>query len=125
MSDNRFDVDIEAVLDAAAHLRSVRGDFDEVAGYTADADPDWWMLGVQGLAWAQQYELSADRIRTILNKYGPATGVEKDTDGDLWASAGSGQWSSGVVKRPVLVGWWTRSSSCMVKRCPCAVAAAV
>lgn len=71
MSDKGFDIDTEAVREAARKLRNLRGDFDEIANYTAEADPDWWAWGGPGLVMSQQYEYSADRIRAILGKLGP------------------------------------------------------
>jgi hypothetical protein len=72
VEEQGFDIDTEAVLEAVGSLRLVRGDFDEVANYTAEADPDWWMWGAPGAVFAQQYEASALQIRVILFKLGPA-----------------------------------------------------
>lgn len=72
MSYEGFDVDTETVREAAGFLRILGGDYAEIAGYTEEADPDWWMWGGTGLLMAQQYEASAVLIRIILGKFDPA-----------------------------------------------------
>jgi hypothetical protein len=67
-----FGVDTEVVREAAGFLRVLGGDYAEIAGYTEEADPDWWMWGGTGLLMAQQYEAAAGQIRIILGKFDPA-----------------------------------------------------
>ncbi|MEU5155297.1 type VII secretion target [Glycomyces sp. NPDC021274] len=66
-------VDPDAIRAEGERLKALAGDFDIVADYAQDADPDWHMWGVPGIALAQLYFASADQIHTILKEFAPAT----------------------------------------------------
>jgi hypothetical protein len=71
----RHDVDVDpgAIRAEGERLKALAGDFSIVADYASDADPDWHMWGVPGIALAQLYFMSADKIQEILKEFDPAT----------------------------------------------------
>lgn len=72
-SNHDIDVNPTAIEAEGERLKTLAGDFSIVADYAEDADPDWHMWGVPGIALAQLYFASADAIHTILKEFDPAT----------------------------------------------------
>ncbi|MEU6860502.1 hypothetical protein AB0B28_16730 [Glycomyces sp. NPDC046736] len=71
-TNSDIDVNPTAIAAEGERLKSLAGDFSIVADYAQDADPDWHMWGVPGIALAQYYFESADRIHEILKQFAPA-----------------------------------------------------
>jgi hypothetical protein len=72
-TNSDISVDPDGIRAEGERLKSLAGDFSIVADYAQDADPDWHMWGVPGIALAQLYFASADQIHTILKEFDPAT----------------------------------------------------
>ena len=72
MTDRAFDVDVDGVRGATEKINIICEDFTTLSEYSDGTDIDWWMWGVCGLAFAENYSTSAAKIQSILEKFRPA-----------------------------------------------------
>lgn len=81
-----LDVDPERLKEAAAQLRLAIDYAQTASEYSREADPDWWMWGIQGLVFAPVYFALADGWRSLLSDTG---GAIEGLSGRLDGSAGT------------------------------------
>ncbi|WP_026928771.1 hypothetical protein [Glycomyces tenuis] len=72
MSEDGFAIDTGPVREACERLGSLSPDFEEVFRYAAEADPESWMWGAPGAAFAMQYEVTANSLRVLMGMLAPA-----------------------------------------------------
>jgi hypothetical protein len=67
------DVDPDAIRAEGGRLKELAPQYTTIADYATEADPEWYVWGTYGIALAQLYFASADRIQAILKEFDPAT----------------------------------------------------
>lgn len=66
------DCDPAAIRAEGERLKDLAPQYGTVADYASEADPEWYVWGSYGIALAQLYFASADRIQEILKEFAPA-----------------------------------------------------
>lgn len=66
------DADPGAIRAEGERLQGLAPQYGMVADYASEADPEWYVWGQYGIALAQLYFASADRIQAVLKEFEPA-----------------------------------------------------